>query len=230
MNSIYTENAQTIKHHDKIFEITRQILEYTERVRQGQVQCNLPPCRCCKSDIFKQHATRERQFYVTSEDMVKVILGLLNRWKCLGCGKTFTDYPEFAVPYKRYIVPIIKKYISLYTEDHLASYRKIIIRNCIGYPDSEQQLNHTSIHRWIKTFGSYSKIIRTAQDIYLQAKPQSSICRELTSLSIPLAKYRTQERKTLLQRCRQLLKIEVKFWSVFQASIFTRLATQCGFT
>ncbi len=230
MNSIYTEKAQTIKHHDKIFETTKQILEYTKRARKGQVQCNLQPCQRCKNNIFKQHATRERQFYVTSEDMLKVILGLLVRWKCLGCGKTVTDYPEFAVPYKRYIVPIIKKYSSLYTEDYLASYRKIIIQNCIGYPGSEQQLNHTTIHRWIKTFGSYGNIIRTAQDIYLQAKPQSSICRELTSLSVPSVKYRTQERKTLLQRCRQLLRIEVKFWSTFQASIFTKLATQCRFT
>lgn len=220
MNSIYTEKAQTIK----------QILEYTEKVRKGQAHCNLPPCKRCKKNIFKQHATRERQFYVTSEDMIKVILGLLIRWKCLGCGKTFTDYPEFAVPYKRYIVPIIKKYTSLYTEDYRASYRKVIIRNCIGYPGSEQQLNHTTIHRWITNFGNYGKIIRTAQDIYLQAKPQSDICRELISLSIPSAKYHTQERKALLQRCRQLLRIEVKFWSIFKASIFTKLATQCRFT
>ena len=191
---------------------------------------NLPPCRRCKKNSFKQHATRERQFYVTSEDIVKVIIGLLIRWKCLDCNKTFTDYPEFAVPYKRYVVPIIKKYIGLYTEDYEASYRKIIMRNCIGYSGSELQLNPTTIHRWITTFGSYSKIIRTAQGLYLQAKPQSSICRELTSLSIPSSKYRTQERKTLLQRCRQLLRIEMKFGSLFQASIFTKLATQCRFS
>ncbi len=233
----YTKKSQSIKHFNEYSATSEQIDEYTKRVIRNQVKCHLPPCCRCntESDEFKRHAARRRQFYVIHDDMVKVTIGLLIRWKCPGCNKTFTGYPDFAVPYKRYTVPTIKKYCSLYTENHQNSYREIIIKNAIGYPDSDRQysdhqLNHTTIHRWITTFGNYSKIIRTAQDLCLQAEPESGICHELASLSIPKEKYRTEARKTILQRCRQLLKIEVKFWSIFNVSIFPHLATQCGFS
>jgi len=228
----YTEDTHNIKHFDGDSATSEQIEEYTEKVRNNQVKCPLPPCERCNTEAneFNRHEARQRQFYVIVDDMVKVIIGLLIRWKCPGCNKTFTGYPDFAVPYKRYTVPTIKKYCSLYTENHQDSYREIIIKNIIGYPDSDHQLSHTTIHRWITTFGNYSKIIRTAQDLCLQAEPKSGICHELASLSIPTKKYRTEARKTILQRCRQLLKIEVKFWSIFNVSIFPYLATQCGFS
>jgi hypothetical protein len=228
----YTEDTHDIKHFDEYSATSEQIEEYTEKVRKNQVKCHLPPCGRCNTETeeFKRHEARQRQFYVIAGDMVKVILGLLIRWKCPGCNKTSTGYPDFAVPYKRYTVPTIKKYSSLYTEDHQATYREVILKNIIGYPDSEHQLHHTSIHRWITSLGNYSKVIRTAQDLYLQAKPESGICRELASLSIPSKKLRTQERKSILQRCRQLLKIEIKFRSTFNASIFPHLATKCGFS
>lgn len=228
----YTEDKRNIKHFNEYSATPEQIEEYNEKVRKNQVKCPLPLCECCKTkaDDFKRHETRQRKFYVIVDDMVKVIIGLLIRWKCPNCNKTFTGYPDFAIPYKRYTVPTIKKYCSLYTENHQDTYREVIIKNTVGYPDSDHQLSHTTIHRWITTFGNYSKIIRTAQDLCLQAEPESDICRELASLSIPIKKYRTEARKIILQRCRQLLKIEVKFWSIFNVSIFPNLATRCGFS
>jgi hypothetical protein len=229
MNNTYTEKAHSIKQ----FSATKEQIEtYSEQVRKGQIKCNQLICRRCStsSSAFSRHEARERQFYIISEDIVKIILGLLIRWKCSGCGKTLTDYPDFALPYKRYTVPTIERYSSLYTEDDQASYRKVIIKNSIGYPDSEKQLNHTTVHRWITSLGSYGSFIRTAQDLYLQAKPESNICRELAGLSIPPKKYFTKDRKGILQRCRQLLRIEIKFDSFLKVSIFPRLATQSGFT
>ena len=76
---------------------------------------HLPSCRHCNtsSKDFKRHEARQRQFYVISENIVNVILGLLIRWKCSGCDITFTDYPEFAVPYKRYTVDRYIKHLGL---------------------------------------------------------------------------------------------------------------------
>ncbi len=228
----YNEDPHDIKNFDEFSSTSEQILEYAERIRKNQVKCNNPPCNRCDTDtsVFKRHEARPRQFYVIAEDMVKMILGLLIRWKCPGCGKTFTGYPDFAVPYKRHTVPTIKKYSSLYTEDHQATYRKVILKNAVGYSDSENQLSHTTIHRWITGLGNYSEIIRTAQNLYLQAKPESGICHELALLSIPPKKYLTEDRKSVLQRCRQLLKIEIKFRSIFNTSIFPHLATKCSFS
>ncbi len=228
----YTEKVDNIKNFDEYSGTLEQIQEYTEKVRKGEVECSLSCCGHCSigAEFFKRHEARQRQFYAIVDDMVKVILGLLIRWKCCGCGKTFTDYPDFAVPFKRYTLPTIKKYSGLYTEDHQSTYRKVIIKNIIGYADSEQQLSHTSIHRWITSFGNYTNIIRKAQDYYLQAKPESSICRELASLSIPLKKYKTEERKSILQRCRQLLRLDVKYSALFNVSIFPNIGAKCSFS
>ena len=228
----YKGKVHNIKGFIKNSTIEEKILEYTEEVRRNTVKCHLPSCWQCntQADLFKPHAKRQRQFYVIVDELLKIKYGLLMRWKCPGCNKTFTDYPEFAVPYKRYTVPTIKKYIGLYTENFDTTYREIIIKNIVGYPGSEKQLNHTTIHRWLTSFGNYNEIIRTAQDIYLQAKPESNICRELASLSVPLKKYHTEKRKGILQKCRQLLKIEKKFHLFFSFSIFTHLATKCGFS
>jgi len=228
----YTEKSHNIKNFDEYSGTPEQIQEYTEKVRKGEVECDLPCCERCntEAEFFKRHEARQRQFYAIVDDMVKVILGLLIRWKCVGCGKTFTGYPGFAVPYKRYTLPAIKKYIGLYTEDPQATYREVIIKNIIGYTGSEQQLTHSSVYRWITSFGSYSNIIRKAQDFYLQAKPESSICRKLASLSIPSKKYQIEERKSILQKCRQLLRLDVKFSALFNVSIFPNIGTKCRFS
>ncbi len=227
----YTEKIHNIKNFDECSGTPEQIQEYTEKVRKGLVKCDLPNCVDCdtEAEFFKRHEARQRQFYSIVDDMVKITLGLLIRWKCVGCGKTFTGYPYFAVPYKRYTLPTIKKYSGLYTEDHQASYRKVILKNIIGYPGSEQQFSHSSIYRWITSLGNYSNIIRNAQDLYLQAKPESSISRELALLTIPSKKYQTEERQSILQRCRQLLRLDEKYSALFNVSIFPNIGTKCSF-
>jgi len=227
----YNETAPAIKHFNNVSATIKQIREYTKQIRSNQVKCNLPSCRNCEtsSKYFKRHQARQRQFYVISENIIRIILGLLIRWKCPVCGKTLTDYPEFAVPYKRYTVPTIRRYAGLYTENEQASYRIIIIKSSIGYPDSEKQLSHTTVHRWITGLGGFSKTLAKAQELYLQAKPQSGIIRELASISIPSEKYRTKYRKSIFQKCQHLLRMELEFFAIFRTSIFTRLATQSGY-
>jgi len=228
---MYPKISVDIKHFYHHPTTIDQINEYTQKVRAGQVRCHLPPCPHCEvtSDFFKRHEARQRYFYAIVEQMVRKILGLLIRWKCPDCGKTFTDYPDFALPFKRYILSAVMEYSSQYTENDQTTYRKVIQSNSAGYPKSETQLDHSTIHRWISTLGSLIHIIGKAQDFILQARPDLSICRNLAALSIHSKKYRKKERAGVLLRCRQLFSLEGLYRLIFKVSIFPNLATSCSF-
>lgn len=201
------------------------------KVLNNLVSCNLPPCPRCEAapSDFKRHELRKRQFYVIVEQFVKVVFGLLIRWKCPCCKKTFTDYPDFAVPYKRYTIPTILAFSCRYTEYDQISYRQITRETPIGYPGCESQMEYSTVHRWIKSIGSYSDIIRKAQDLILQDDPLSNICRCLANLPITAKKYRSVERLVKLIGCRQFLKLEELYRLTFKVSIFPILATACGY-
>ncbi len=63
-----------------------QIQRHTDQVRQGIDPCYLPVCPSCglTPDFFKRHEKRRRIFNIIVEQILKKILGLLSRWKCLG--------------------------------------------------------------------------------------------------------------------------------------------------
>jgi hypothetical protein len=87
----------------------------------------------------------------------------------------------------------------------------------------------TTIHRWITTLGGFTQTCRTALILLLQENPASSICRDLARLTVPPRKFKTDQRKKKLIGCRQLVTIETYFQATFKTSIFTKLATRCGF-
>ncbi len=216
-----------------------EIKAYTELVRQGVIHCALPACPNCEtsSDFFKRHDARERKFNVIDEQVVIVIISLLVRWKCPGCNVTMTDYPGFALPYKRYTLPTILTFCGHYVENHDATYRGIVNEYPLEYQpgsDSEMEspamMEHSTIHRWITTLGSYSCIVNTATDLILQKEPASPLCRDLASLKISSKKYRSFLRKQFLQLCFRLLTLEAAFYSLFHVSIFPQLATYCGYS
>jgi transposase-like protein len=182
------------------------------------------------SEYFKRHEARQRQFYVVIDQFVQVVIGLLIRWKCPGCNKTFTDYPEFALPYKRYTLPMIKAYSHHYVDDDVMTYRGLIDNLPVEYPDSEKQTDHSTVHRWISTLGDYSAIVRRAHDLIDQKDPGSTVCRESANLSVGPSKYRSYSRKQLLIHCRRLFKLENVYRRLFDVSIFPNLATNCGFS
>ena len=220
---------------------TRQLDQYSSTEEQIEFHkfqalnnlaaCNLPPCPRCAADPseFNRHELRKRQFYVIVEQFVKIVFGLLIRWKCPHCKKTFTDYPDFAVPYKRYTIPTILAFSCRYTEYEHMTYRQITAETHVGYPEKESRLVHTTVYRWIKSIGSYCDIIRNAQDLILQADPSSNICRSLANLPIPGKKYRSMERFRQLFKCRQFLKLEELYRVMFGASIFPILAANCRY-
>ena len=226
---MYTENARSCKTPNPASATVEQINEYTRMVVKGLVACILPACPGCglEPHQFKRHDTRRRNFHVVVEQIVHVVVGLLIRWKCPGCGKTFTQYPDFALPYKRYTLPTIMDFCSKYTEDDGATYRKVVRGVQPGYSDSETQLEHSTVHRWLTCLSRLKTTLARAADLILQAAPCSSACRDAAGLSVPPAKYRSDARKSMLERCRRLFFFEAEYRATFGLSIFPKLATAC---
>lgn len=214
-----------------------QIEQHSELVRRGQSGCYLPACPRCNltPDQFRRHDKRKRQFFLIVEQLLEVVIGLLARWKCPGCGKSFTQYPAFALPYKRYTLPTINFFSHKYAATDGMSYRKLVKETPVGYGPQEgkiieRQLDHTTIHGWIGTLGSFETIVRTAQDLILQADPVTTVCRDLLTLSVSPGKYRNKQRKERLLGCLKLFTLERFYGLLFSVSIFPNLATHCAFT
>jgi hypothetical protein len=214
---------------------SEQINWYTEQVRRSQNPCHLPSCPRCQTtaEHFKRHDKRQRIFLVIVEQLIKEVIGLLTCWKCPGCGKCFTGYPPFALPYKRYTLPTICYFSQRYVENDSISYRLLTQQTQIGSPQicgpQEWQFHHTTLHRWISTLGQFNTTTRKAQDFILQADPTSTVCRHLAGVRVAPRKHTSEKRKTLLLACRRLLDIERRFCCLFDVSIFHYLATTCAY-
>jgi hypothetical protein len=168
--------------------------------------------------------------------LIKAAYCSLVRFKCPGCGKTFTHYPDFAIPHKHYTQPTLTGFCARYLEaDDITYQQAVMVDNSTpGYPEGDSTdtptLAPSTLHRWITTLGRLTQTCRTALILLLQENPISSICRDLARLIIPQRKYITSHRKKQLIGSRQLLILEAFFQATFKASIFTKLATRCAFS
>ena len=164
--------------------------------------------------------------------LIKAAYCSLVRFICPGCGKTFTDYPDFAIPHKHYTRPSITGFSASYLESDDTTYPQAVMvdKSTPGYPQNDATLAPSTIHRWITTLSRFTQTCRKALILLLQENPVSSICRDLARLIIPQRKYKTNQRKKQLFGCRQLVIIEAFFQATFRTSIFTKLATRCAFS
>jgi len=181
-------------------------------------------------------------------DLVHRALSRLIRWKCPRCRQTFTGYPPFALPHKRYVRPVIFARSRAYVEDDTQSYRQAVQDGgrSIFHPRREDQavtaesteeekrkeqtpiLTHTTLHRWITTLGQWPKTMRHAWDLIQQRDPATTRLRDLWRLSVPPWKSRSEARRALLRACRRLFRTEAIYVATFGVSIFPNLATGCG--
>ena len=212
------------------------IKAHQERVEKDKITPDsLPPCPRCnvESDFFKIHAYRERRFLIIIEMLIKAAFCTLVRFKCPGCGKTFTDYPDFAIPHKHYTLQSVMEFAANYLEPEDTTYQQaVMVDNSVpGYPQNDATLAPSTVHRWITTLSRLThQTCRSALILVLQENPISSICRDLARMIIPQRKYKTNLRKKQLTGCQQLLILEAFFQAIFKTSIFTKLAIRCAFT
>ena len=212
----------------------QQIEAHNQAVRDNKVACTLPPCDGCRvfPDQFTRHELRPRKFYVIIDEVVHIVNALLIRWKCPGCNKTFTQYADFALPYKRYSLPDMMQYARRYLENVKMTYAQLIRIWFAGYQESEldeRQLWPSTIHRWLTTLGGFIRLIGKAQSFVHQKDPRIGVTRLLAGLKVSVTKFKTPARAQTLIRCLQLLHLEPIFRRIFDVSIFPKLASACAF-
>lgn len=185
------------------------IKAYQAKVEKDKITSEgLPQCPICQLQplFFKIHAYRERRFLLIIEMFVKSIFCTLVRFRCTRCGKTFTQYPEFAMPYKHYTRQTIERFSAAYVKDDQKTYETAAITDdgVPGYQGSRQVLATSTIYRWITTLAQL--ITSSGQDAIakISHKAGSHFCSD-SEPAIAKQKYRTAERKRCLLRCLHFL-------------------------
>jgi hypothetical protein len=211
------------------------IRKYGHEAKHGWISCELDRCPCCQGQPvrFKQHGVRNRLFLVFADWVVRRVWSYLTRWKCPLCKRTFTLYPDFALPFKRYSLAFIQARCAAYVEDGARTYREGVKEEgvAISYEDADSGmvLWPSTLWRWVSSLGGFSETVRQALHLIKQKDPSTDVFRELGGLRIRAGKYRGEERKIVLQRCRELLTADRVHVRLLSASVFPDLATRCGF-
>jgi hypothetical protein len=211
-----------------------QIKAYHQQLEKNKIKPdNLPPCPRCflESAFFKEHAYRDRKFLVIVDMIVKIFLSALLRFKCPGCGKTFTYYPPFAIPHKHYTRQTAAFFSRSYVQNPDATYKTtVMVDDCTpGYPDDQKTMAPSTVHRFITSLSRMAESSRKALDLILQDNPASDICRIIATLTIPQQKYKSATRKNILLKCKAFFDIKALFRHTFNTSIFTKLAIRSNF-
>jgi hypothetical protein len=212
------------------------IKAYIEKVEKNEITPEaLPACTRCALEAyyFKLHGYRERRFLIIVDMQVRPQYAPLVRFRCPGCNKTVSFYPDFALPHKHYTRQSITAFAERYVASDTATYQQAVWiegeRSEPGYPSGES-LSSSTIHRWITGLSCLAHTARKALNLICQQEPATTACRVLTQLTIAGRKFRSHARKQRLLACFRLLTVEAFFRATFHVSIFTKLAINCRFT
>jgi len=206
-------------------EVVQEIQEYTQSIFRGEIPEVPDVCPRCKreSQGFKVHEHRERTFLVVVEGWVQALVTWLVRFKCVMCKKTFTVYPDFALPYKRYALPVVADLSERYIDSD-KNYRNCCREGLhrIGYKDLHLFAAST-IWRWVGYVGGLKRtLIRSVA--MLQQKSPSTLAHRKVRDVLP-QKYRSAKRKKIIAAAWRLLAIRPEYEQVFGRPIFPRFAT-----
>lgn len=218
---------------DMVSEIEEKIKQHTEKIKAKQYDMPQGLCPKCseKPKCFKLHESRPRKFFFILADIVKQIESLLLRWKCILCKATFTEYPDFALPYKRYVSDDIVRLTDQYLEQHRETYRRLVSdqtdRNRTQVTAYEKNpkssLAYSTPWHWIKLLGQLPRVHQAGLELIRNFEPSTELFRRFA----PVAprKYRSQARKGLLQKAKNLLFLNREHEKLFSRKIFPRFET-----
>jgi len=221
--------------NDFLYPSPKDIENYSKNVKKGKIVPTIPKCPVCNisSEEFKRHDVRERQFFIPVNQIIQIVFCLLVRWRCPACNKRIPQYPDFALPYKRYTLQTVMDFCATYVENDQSTYKSVILEDVIGYqeyPNDYRQIDRSTLWRWVGTLGRLKNLSQTAHRLLLEFSPASFVSRHLATLAVPARKYASAVRKKLLMRCRKLLYLEAAYQHYFATSLFPNLATASGFS
>jgi len=186
--------------HSLKHELLQKIKKYEHQILGSSYLSLYPQCPKCNQevDFFKRHEIRSRTFQLLGQNEVERLCSLISRWKCLVCGKTITYYPDFALPYKRYILQCIMDRCSQYLEDDSQTYRRAVTRDNAEFYHQESSedgswpvLAHSTLHRWITSLSTLEQTMQSALEHIKQKEPHTAIFRKIAALRIPGKKFRS---------------------------------------
>jgi hypothetical protein len=189
------------------------------------------------SASFTKHDCARRKFRVRVYDptldemVVEIIASWRVRFRCGNCLKTFTEYPPFALPHKRFVKQDVlakaEKYLSAEQPGCRATYRETVWEGTVpvSYAKDQEghQLSHVSVWRWLSWLGSLEDLLQRAIRLIFQKDPQA----DLHWKPHPIAdhKVRSEARRQTLQRAARMLDVVEKFSLLFGVSLFTHFGT-----
>ena len=163
--------------------------------------------------------------------VVEIIESWRVRFRCGNCRKTFTEYPPFALPHKRFVkqdvLAKVEKYLSAEQPRCRATYREAVWEGTVpvSYAKDQEghQLSHVSVWRWLSWLGSLEDLLQRAIRLIFQKDPQA----DLHWKPHPIAdhKVRSEARRQTLQRAARMLDVVEKFSLLFGVSLFTHFGT-----
>lgn len=213
--------------------IIEKIERNEQEAKSRKILNEIEQCPNCKKKPvrLKVKELKSRLFLVIVGSYVKKIWTCLLRLICPLCNVSFTYYPEFALPYKRYVKDEVLRLSLNYVEDDRATYRKVVKEgeSAIGYDSEgakidERQLEGSTVWRWLSYLGSLKELLEKALDLIRQKAPSSKIFRESIH-PIHGRKYESDDRRAVLGFALRLIKGQEEFKRVFFRSIFPDFAT-----
>ena len=210
-----------------------KIKQHTEKIKAKQYDKPRGPCPKCTETppTFKLHESRPRKFLFILADIVKQTESLLLRWKCILCKATFTEYPDFAQPNNRYVTDDIVRLAGGYLEKRLEAYRRLVAdqtdRNHTLPTAYEQEqgksLAHSTPWNWMKMLGQLPEVYQAGLELIRSHDPSTQLFRRFVPINPK--KYRSLERKHLLQKAMNLLLLNAQQERFFGQKIFPHFKT-----
>ena len=220
--------------------LLEEIEAYTRAVLQGKLACGIDDCPRCSArpGCFTRHALRPRVFLAVVGGWVRRMASFVTRYRCPVCGATFTDYPAFARPRRRYVTATILDRAGRYLHEDAATYRDVVATEggrptFYGAPAEmaaagaepaidDRALAPSTVWRWMAWLAALERWVGAAKRLIREASSRPFH----RAWAVAPRKARTPDRKRLLDRAGELVHVEALFRAVFpRSSIFTGLAT-----
>jgi len=211
---------------------------HTQSVLDGSYVCRTESCpHCDVTGSIRRHAVRERTFLVVVGLWVHCVRSVVCRYLCTSCGRTFTDYPAFALPHKRYVVATLLAHAGAYLHDDAATYRSSVSAGT-GAPTfygsaqagsaggepaiDDRALAPSTPWRWMAWLAAMTQTASRAKRLIREAT--SRLLR--SSRLVARRKARSDRRRAILLGAADLIATAAAYSAAFPgSSIFTELAT-----
>lgn len=207
-----------------------KILEQATQ-HEARVMANVegPYCSCCRRckarGRFSRHDVRRRNISAVEDGQLVEVRTWIVRWKCVNCLFRFTDYPPFALPYRRCAKATLFEMAAHFCQgDERSTYRSTcVLKTQEASPLSSESnvCSHSSLWRWLSWLHSLQERASECLQLLEQWNPRSTLHRCVWGVS-PL-KYRSEARGDVVRGARRSLNLTMLFENACEGFVSPKL-------